>query len=208
MFSEISWGDCWHNILFSCAEAEPVLLPVLQARWRSARQRKKCACELHRSAGPWLTPYWSGCRAMFLPALLCAGSALRCTRAQQGLGPSCGSGCQGRRARLSMLFWAHLPLLRAGQGWQLWSRRLLSLAWLCLAGGRGVLMPVLCSHTALVKWVEKSLLILQFSWRAGLNLEFYHWEPLGLSSTVWRIKGSLLKLKFSLVLLTQPQLYQ
>lgn len=40
MFSEIGWGDCWHNILFSCAEAEPVLLPVLQARWRSSRQRK------------------------------------------------------------------------------------------------------------------------------------------------------------------------
>ena len=27
----------------------------------------------------------------------------------------------------------------------------LSLTWLCLAGGRGVLMPVLCSHTALMK---------------------------------------------------------
>lgn len=42
----------------------------------------------------------------------------------------------------------------------------------------------------------------------SLITENFCLEPLGLSSTVERTKGSLLKTKFFLVFLTQPRLYQ
>lgn len=108
-----------------------------------------------------MTLSWSGCRAVSLPALLGAGSALRCAQARQGFGPSCGTGCQGRRARLSALLWAIWPccmLGKAGSSEAEAPRPCLAVSW----QGHGVLMPVLHSHTALVKWIEKSLLMLQF----------------------------------------------
>lgn len=39
---------------------------------------------------------------MFLPALLCAGSALRCTQAQQGFGPSYGTREEGQAQQVAV----------------------------------------------------------------------------------------------------------
>lgn len=39
---------------------------------------------------------------MFLPPLLCAGSALRCTQAQQGFGPSCGTREEGQAQQVAV----------------------------------------------------------------------------------------------------------
>lgn len=171
-FSEVCWGNHWHKILFSCAETELIPSPVLQSWWRSTRQRKKCACVLHHSVGPWLTSHWSGCRAVFLPALLCAGSALRCTRAQQGWEWLPGQEGQAQQIGCEPI----CPCCVPGRAGSLGAEGSSALPGCVSVGAHGVLMPVLCSYTALVKWIEKSLLMLQFRWVLPLwafGLVFY-----------------------------------
>lgn len=98
----------------------------------------------------------------------------RCSRAQQGLGPSWGTGSQGKEVQAQ-----HILLTPSAPAvCLLWSRRLVSLVRLWL-GWQGVILRWCMQSVAmLLQWRCKSLLTLQFRWSAALKHESYHWELL------------------------------
>lgn len=89
-----------------------------------------------------------------------------CCWAQQGLCPSCGTRSQGRMSKLSIFFWAHLPLPYA-LAWALWSQAD-SLPHFCLClGWQGLIVRRCTQPVALLlqwRWQGKSLLTLQLRW--------------------------------------------
>lgn len=81
---------------------------------------------------------------MFLPALLCALGL------SKGLAPAVGLGARAGGPGSACCCEPSAPAASQAE-LAAQKQRLLSLAWLCLGRGRGVLMSVLCSHTTLVK---------------------------------------------------------